>query len=87
MRRRFDLAGFLLFKFVGGIVAFMLFWVLLNEFAVDFFQFGIDNGGSDLSQGATWARYGWTFGPALMLTMVSMHLLSRAVFESRGGAT
>lgn len=85
MRRRFDLAGFLLFKFIGGIVIFMLFWLMMNEFALQFFDQAIANGGTDRAQGAEYLRFAWTFGPALMLTIVSLGLLNRAVFESKGG--
>lgn len=86
MRRQFDLAGYILFNFIGGVALFMLFWALLNDFAVEFFEIAINQGGQARSQGATWMQYTWTFAPAIILTMLSLKLISRAVFESRGGA-
>jgi len=85
-RRQFGLAAFILFQFVGGIVLFMLFWTLLNDFAVNFFEIAIQEGGEARSQGAEWVEYTWTFAPAIVLTMLSLKVISRAVFESRGGA-
>jgi heme/copper-type cytochrome/quinol oxidase subunit 2 len=84
-RRRFDLAGFIIFNFLGGLILFMLFWTLLDSFAVEFFEIAITEGGQARSQGAEYLEYAWTFAPALVLTMLSMKLISRAVFESRGG--
>lgn len=85
-RRRYDLAAYILFQFIGGILIFMLFWTLMNEITVGFYDLAIAEGGADRVQGAEWLRYTWTFAPAIMLTMVALNLISRAVFESRGGA-
>jgi heme/copper-type cytochrome/quinol oxidase subunit 2 len=84
--RRFDLAGYIIFNFLGGLILFMLFWTLLDSFAVEFFEIAIREGGAARSQGATYLQYAWTFAPALVLTILSLDLISRAVFESRGGA-
>jgi heme/copper-type cytochrome/quinol oxidase subunit 4 len=83
-RRRFDLAAYILFNFIGGIALFMLFWVMFDAIATDFYAQGVAEGG-DLQQGAEWMRYTWTFAPAIILTMLSLRVISRAVFESRGG--
>lgn len=86
-RRRFDLAAFLLFQFVGGVALFMLFWTMFDATVSGFFETAIAEGAADRTQGATWMRYTWTFAPAVLLTLLSMRVLSRAVFESKGGVS
>jgi len=85
MKRQFGLSAFILVQFVGAIGMFMLFYALFDPTISGFFETAIEEGGAARSQGAQWVKQAWTFGPALVLTMLSMHLLSRAVFESRGG--
>jgi heme/copper-type cytochrome/quinol oxidase subunit 2 len=83
--RRFDLAAFLLFQLVGGVALFMLFWVMFDATVSGFFETAITEGSAERAQGATWLEYAWTFGPAIVLTMLALKVLSRAVFESQGG--
>jgi hypothetical protein len=86
-RRRFDLAAFLLFQFVGGVALFMLFWVMFDATVGGWYDVAIQQGAADRQQGARWMSYTWTFAPALLLTMLSLRVISRAVFESKGGVT
>ncbi|MEF8939626.1 MAG: hypothetical protein V5A22_07245 [Salinivenus sp.] len=85
--RRFDLAAFFLAKFVGGLLMFAVYWALLDAVALDMLEVAVNADNAQRARGATYAKTIWTFLPAVGLTVASVSLISRAVFESRGGAT
>jgi hypothetical protein len=84
--RQYDLSAFLLIGMIGGLVGFALFYGLLNEIAIGFFDSGIAQGTADRQQGAGYIKSLWTFLPAIVLALAGVAIIQQAIFESRGGA-
>lgn len=83
--RNRGLASALLIVMLGGLVLFGLGWAVLDPHAEALFADGVNDDGQYVSQGAIWLRTVWRFGPFVLLTALSVYIVQRGVFESRGG--
>jgi hypothetical protein len=76
-----------IFRMLAGIAFFALLYGSLNLFVPDLFSgsIGIQAQGQRLSQTQNYVRLAWVYLPFIALSVLSIGLLSRAAFESRGG--
>jgi|AKVG01.1.fsa_nt_gi membrane protein insertase Oxa1/YidC/SpoIIIJ len=84
--RRADLA-FGVLEMFASIALFIALYGVFNIIAVDLFGgLGLDASGSELSRTQSNVKSIWTLLPLIALFVIALRLLSRAAFESRGGA-
>lgn len=84
--RQFDLSAAILIIMVLTLAVFAMLWGVLDGPATVLTDRGTNATSADVQQGATWISLAWTYAPAAVLVAASMRLISRALFESRGGA-
>jgi branched-subunit amino acid permease len=72
---------------LAGIAFFALLYGALNLFVPDLFNgsIGLQAQGEQLSQTQGYVQLAWIYLPFIALVVLSIGLLSRAAFESRGG--
>lgn len=76
-----------IFKMLAGIAFFALLYGSLNLFVPDLFNgsIGLQAQGEQLTQTQGYVELAWLNLPFIGLVILSIGLLSRAAFESRGG--
>jgi hypothetical protein len=76
-----------IFRMLAGIAFFALLYGSLNLFVPDLFSgsIGIQAQGDQLAQTQGYVELAWLYLPFIALIVLSVGLLSRAAFESRGG--
>jgi len=76
-----------IFRMLAGIAFFALLYGSLNLFVPDLFNgsIGLQAQGEQLSQTQGYVELAWIYLPFIALVVLSIGLLSRAAFESRGG--
>jgi len=73
-------------KFVAGLALFALMYGVLNQIAMQLLtDFGAATSHPDLLSMQSYLESAWVFLPLIVVFMVSVRLLARAAFESRGG--
>jgi len=84
MKQRNDLA-FGILVFLASLLFFGMLYGVFYEIVSDFFNLGISQPSTELSQTQNWFGALWTYLPFLMLVIIAVRLIARAAFESRGG--
>ena len=76
-----------IFRMLAGIAFFALLYGSLNLFVPDLFSgsIGIQAQGDQLAQTQGYVELAWIYLPFIALVVLSIGLISRAAFESRGG--
>jgi hypothetical protein len=87
--RRHSLAAGIL-KFVVSLAFFGMLYLIFNDFFPGFFDgslVSVGTGGSPIvAELQGYVQSAWVYLPAIVLFMLSLRLVARAAFESRGGA-